>query len=128
MRKTIARRLSESKFGAPHFYLTIEINMDETVRARKLANENAEIRISFNDLVVKACAAALRKHPAVNSSWLGDKIRVNEEINIGVAVAVDEGLLVPVIRNADAKSLSYINQEVKALAGKAKKKKLQVKK
>ncbi|NNF36563.1 MAG: pyruvate dehydrogenase complex dihydrolipoamide acetyltransferase [Saprospiraceae bacterium] len=125
MRKTIARRLSESKFGAPHFYLTIEANMDETVRARKMANENAEIRISFNDIIVKACAAALRKHPAVNSSWLEDRIRINQDINIGVAVAVDEGLLVPVIRNADAKSLTYINQEVRALAGKAKKKKLQ---
>jgi len=125
MRKTIARRLSESKFGAPHFYLTIEVNMDETVRARKMANENAEIRISFNDIIVKACAAALRKHPAVNSSWLEDRIRINQEINIGVAVAVDEGLLVPVIRNADAKSLTYINQEVRGLAGKAKKKKLQ---
>lgn len=125
MRKTIARRLSESKFGAPHFYLTIEANMDETVRARKLANENAEIRISFNDIIIKACAVALRKHPAVNSSWLEDRIRINQEINIGVAVAVDEGLLVPVIRNADAKSLNYINQEVRALAGKAKKKKLQ---
>jgi pyruvate dehydrogenase E2 component (dihydrolipoamide acetyltransferase) len=125
MRKTIARRLSESKFGAPHFYLTIEINMNETVRARKMANENAEIRISFNDIIIKACAAALRKHPAINSSWLGDKIRTNKDINIGVAVAVEDGLLVPVINHADAKSLSYINQEVKTLAGKAKSKKLQ---
>ena len=125
MRKVIAKRLSESKFGAPHFYLTVEINMDETVRARKMANEGAEIRISFNDIVIKACAAALRKHPAINSSWLGDRIRINQDINIGVAVAVEEGLLVPVIRHADAKSLTYINQEVRELAGRAKIRKLQ---
>ncbi len=124
MRKTIARRLGESKFQAPHFYLTIEANMDETVRARKMANENSDSKISFNDIIVKACAAALRKHPSINSSWLGDKIRVNKDINIGVAVAVDEGLLVPVINNADAKSLNFINQEVRALAKKAKSKKL----
>ncbi len=124
MRKTIARRLSESKFSAPHFYLTIEINMDEAVRARKMVNEVSEQRISFNDIILKACAVALRKHPAVNSSWLGDKIRTNEEINIGVAVAVEEGLLVPVVRNADAKPLSWINQEVRELAGKAKERKL----
>ncbi len=124
MRKTIAKRLSESKFSAPHFYLTIEINMDESVRARKLVNENSEVRISFNDIIIKACAVALRKHPAVNSSWLGDKIKTHEEVNIGVAVAVDEGLLVPVIKNAELKPLSFINQEVKELAGKAKVKKL----
>ncbi len=124
MRKAIARRLGESKFQAPHFYLTVEANMDETIKARKMANDNSESRISFNDIVIKACAAALRKHPAINSSWLGDKIRVNKEINIGVAVAVEEGLLVPVIRDADAKSLNYINQEVRALAKKAKSKKL----
>ncbi|HMQ06974.1 MAG TPA: pyruvate dehydrogenase complex dihydrolipoamide acetyltransferase [Saprospiraceae bacterium] len=124
MRKTIARRLSESKFSAPHFYLTIEINMDEAVRARKMVNEVSEQRISFNDIIIKACAVALRKHPAVNSSWLGDKIRTHEEINIGVAVAVEEGLLVPVVRNADAKPLSWINQEVRELAGKAKERKL----
>ena len=124
MRKTIARRLSESKFTAPHFYLTIEINMTNTWDSRKRLNEVADVKISFNDLVIKAVAGALKKHPAVNSSWLGDKIRYNGNINIGVAVAVEDGLLVPVIKNADQKSLSYINQEVKDLAGKAKVKKL----
>ena len=102
MRKTIARRLSESKFTAPHFYLTIEINMTKTWDSRKSLNEVADVKISFNDLVVKAVAGALKKHPAVNSSWLGDSIRYNGNINIGVAVAVEDGLLVPVIKNAEA--------------------------
>jgi len=124
MRKTIARRLSESKFSAPHFYLTIEINMTNTWDSRKRLNEVSDVKISFNDLVVKAVAGALKKHPKVNSSWLGDKIRYNGNINIGVAVAVEDGLLVPVIRNADQKSLSYINKEVRILADKAKVKKL----
>jgi pyruvate dehydrogenase E2 component (dihydrolipoamide acetyltransferase) len=124
MRKTIARRLAESKFTAPHFYLTMEINMDEAIKARNAINENSDVRISFNDFVVKASALALRKHPAVNSSWFGDKITVHKEINIGVAVAVPDGLLVPVVNHADLKSLSMINEEVKALAGKAKEKKL----
>lgn len=125
MRKTIARRLSESMFTAPHFYLTIEINMDKAVEMRQRVNEVAPTKISYNDFVIKACAAALRQHPAVNSSWLGDKLRFNKDINVGVAVAVDEGLLVPVIRFADIKTLSQINGEVKALADKAKSKKLQ---
>ncbi|MBK8633872.1 MAG: pyruvate dehydrogenase complex dihydrolipoamide acetyltransferase [Saprospiraceae bacterium] len=125
MRKVIAKRLAESKFGAPHFYLTMEINMDQAIEARKAINEDPTVKISFNDFVVKACAAALRKHPMINSSWMGDKIVVHEEINIGVAVAVADGLLVPVIMNADRKSFSYINSEVKMLAGKAKEKKLQ---
>jgi pyruvate dehydrogenase E2 component (dihydrolipoamide acetyltransferase) len=125
MRKTIARRLSESMFTAPHFYLTLEINMDKSVEARKALNEVSPVKLSFNDLVIKAVAAALRQHPAVNSSWLGDKIRRNKDINIGVAVAVDEGLLVPVVRFADMKSLSQINIEVKELAEKAKARKLQ---
>ena len=125
MRKTIARRLGESKFSAPHFYLTIELNMDKAIEARKQMNEISPVRISFNDLVVKAAAAALRQHPAINSSWLGDKIRRNGNINIGVAVAVEEGLLVPVINHADMKSLAQINVEVKELAEKAKVKKLQ---
>ncbi len=124
MRKTIARRLGESKFSAPHFYLTVEINMDNAIKVRKRLNEVAPTKISFNDLVLKACAVALRQHPNVNSSWLGDKIRYNKDINIGVAVAVDEGLLVPVIRYADMKSLSQINTEVKTQAGKAKNRKL----
>lgn len=124
MRKTIARRLGESKFSAPHFYLTMEIDMDNAVQARKDINETSEVRISFNDLVVKAAAVALRKHPAINSSWLGDKITYHQDINVGVAVAVPDGLLVPVVRDTDLKSLSMINQEVKDLAGKAKSKKI----
>ncbi|MGQ3014741.1 MAG: pyruvate dehydrogenase complex dihydrolipoamide acetyltransferase [Flavobacteriales bacterium] len=125
MRKTIARRLSESKFSAPHFYLTMEIDMDNAMAARKAINENSEVRISFNDLVIKAVAMALRKHPKVNASWLGDKIRYNHHIHIGVAVAIEEGLVVPVLKFADAKNLSQINEEVKVFAGKARDKKLQ---
>ena len=125
MRKTIARRLGESKFGAPHFYLTIEIDMENVMKLRKRLNEVSPVKLSFNDLVVKAAAAALREHPVINSSWLGDKIRVNGNINIGVAVAVADGLLVPVIRHADIKSLSQISSETRALAGKAREKKLQ---
>jgi pyruvate dehydrogenase E2 component (dihydrolipoamide acetyltransferase) len=124
MRKTIARRLSESKFSAPHFYLTSTIDMQAAITAREKMNELTDTKISFNDLVVKASAMALRKHPMVNSSWLGDKIRKNAGINVGVAVAVEEGLLVPVIRDTDLKSLSQINQEVKEKAGKAREKKL----
>jgi len=125
MRKIIAKRLGESKFSAPHFYLTVEINMDNAVEARKSVNEVSSTKISFNDMVVKASAVALRKHPNINSSWFGDKITYHKDINIGVAVAVEDGLLVPVINHADTKSLSLINQEVKELAGKAKVKKLQ---
>ena len=125
MRKTIARRLGESKFSAPHFYLTYEVDMDGAIEARKRINEIAASKISFNDLVIKAVTVALRQHPAINSSWLGDKIRYNGDIHIGVAVAVDEGLLVPVLRHADQKSLSQINTEVLQFAQKAKDKKLQ---
>ncbi|WP_417603720.1 pyruvate dehydrogenase complex dihydrolipoamide acetyltransferase [Owenweeksia hongkongensis] len=125
MRKVIAKRLAESKFTAPHFYLTLDIDMDAAMEARKSINLISETKISFNDLVVKAVAASLKKHPAVNSSWMGDKIRVNHHVHIGVAVAVEDGLLVPVIRHADQKGLATINGEVKALAEKAKNKKLQ---
>jgi len=125
MRKTIARRLAESKFSAPHFYLTMEINMDKAVEARKSINEVSPVKISFNDIVIKATAAALRQHPDVNVSWLGDKMRKNQHIHIGVAVAVKDGLLVPVVRFADNKSLSHISVEVKDLAQKAHDKKLQ---
>ncbi len=125
MRKTIARRLSESKFTAPHFYLTVEIDMGKAIEWRKQINEVAPEKISFNDLVIKACAIALKQHPAVNSSWLGDKIRRHKVVHIGVAVAVEDGLLVPVIRHADMKSLSQINSEVRALAAKARERKLQ---
>lgn len=127
MRKVIAKRLAESKFSAPHFYLTMEINMDKAIEARKSMNEVAPVKISFNDMVIKASAVALKQNPKANSSWLGDKIRFNEHVHIGMAVAVDEGLLVPVIRFADAKSLSQISNEAKTLAGKAKKKELQPK-
>ncbi|WP_151088878.1 pyruvate dehydrogenase complex dihydrolipoamide acetyltransferase [Hymenobacter baengnokdamensis] len=125
MRKVIAKRLSESLFTAPHFYLTMEILMDKAMEARVRMNELSPVKLSFNDMVIKASAVALRQHPVINSSWLGDKIRQNKQINIGVAVAVDEGLLVPVIRSADGKGLSQIATEVKELAGKAKSKKLQ---
>jgi pyruvate dehydrogenase E2 component (dihydrolipoamide acetyltransferase) len=125
MRKTIAKRLAESKFSAPHFYLTMEINMDKAVEARKSINEISPVKISFNDMVVKATAAALRQHPDVNVSWLGDKMRKNHHIHIGIAVAVKDGLLVPVVRFADNKSLSHIATEVKDLAQKAHDKKLQ---
>ena len=125
MRKVIARRLSESLFTAPHFYLTMEIVMDKAMETRVKLNELSPVKLSFNDMVIKACAVALRQHPVINSSWLGDRIRQNKQVNIGVAVAVDEGLLVPVIRNADGKGMSQIATEVKELAGKAKSKKLQ---
>lgn len=125
MRKVIAKRLAESKFSAPHFYLTMSIDMDAVVAGRAKMNETSKVKISFNDMVLKACAVALKQHPAVNSSWLGDKIRTNYDINIGVAVAVEDGLLVPVVRAADTKSLSQIGAEVKDYAQKAKDKKLQ---
>jgi pyruvate dehydrogenase E2 component (dihydrolipoamide acetyltransferase) len=127
MRKTIAKRLSESMYTAPHFYLTMEINMDKAIEARKSINEISPVKVSFNDIVLKATAAALRQHPDVNVSWLGDKIRKNHHIHIGVAVAVKDGLLVPVVRFADNKSLSHISAEVKDLAQKAHDKKLQPK-
>ena len=125
MRKTIAARLSESKFTAPHFYLTVEINMDKAVAAREQMNQVSDVKISMNDLVVKACAVALKKHPNINSSWLGTKIRYNHHIHIGVAMAVEDGLLVPVVRFADQKGLSQISSEIKTYGKKAKEKKLQ---
>jgi len=125
MRKAIARRLSESKHTAPHFYLTMSINMDNTIAARKQMNEFSEVKISVNDIIIKAVAASLRKNPNANSSWLGDKIRYNQHINIGVAVAIEDGLIVPVVKFADNKSIAHISAEVKQLAEKAKTKKLQ---
>ena len=125
MRKVIAKRLAESKFTAPHFYLTMAIDMDKSVESRGKLNEVSPVKISFNDLVLKATAVALKQHPAVNSSWLGDKIRINHHINIGVAVAIEDGLVVPVVRFADTKSLSQIATEVKDFAQRAKNKKLQ---
>jgi len=125
MRKTIARRLGESKFGAPHFYLTMEINMDNAINVRTQLNELSPVKISFNDFIIKAVALSLRQHPNVNSSWMGDFIRLNHHIHIGSAVATPEGLIVPVIRFADQKTLSQIAAEAKELYGKAKDKKLQ---
>ncbi len=125
MRKTIARRLAESKFSAPHFYLKMEVEMSNAIAARKAINEASAVKISFNDMVVKAAAIALRSNPKINSSWLGDKIRYNQHINIGVAMAVEDGLLVPVVRFADNKSLSQIAAELKTYSQKAKDKKLQ---
>ncbi|WP_462250806.1 pyruvate dehydrogenase complex dihydrolipoamide acetyltransferase [Ferruginibacter sp.] len=125
MRKVIARRLGESKFSAPHFYLTMEINMDNAMAARAAMNEVSPVKISFNDMIIKASAMTLRKHPDVNSSWMGDFIRQNHHIHIGSAVAMPEGLIVPVIRFADQKTLSQIAGEAKELYGKAKDKKLQ---
>ena len=125
MRKVIARRLSESLFTAPHFYLTMKINMDATIAARVLINETSSVKISFNDFIVKAVALSLKQHPTVNSSWLGDVIRTNHHVNIGIAVAVEEGLLVPVLRFADGLSLPQISTSVKEFAKKAKDKKLQ---
>lgn len=125
MRKVIAKRLSESLFTAPHFYLTMKINMDAVVEARAMVNETSPVKISFNDFIVKAVALSLKQHPKVNSSWLGDVIRTNHHVNIGIAVAVEEGLLVPVLRFADGLSLSQISVSVKEFAKKAKDKKLQ---
>ncbi|NBY30244.1 MAG: pyruvate dehydrogenase complex dihydrolipoamide acetyltransferase [Sphingobacteriia bacterium] len=125
MRKTIARRLSESKNAAPHFYLTMEIDMDQAVEARARLNQNSPVKISVNDLVIKAAAMALRQHPVVNSSWLGDRIRQNEHIHIGVAMALPEGLVVPVLRFADQKNLVQLASQSKDFAAKAREKKLQ---
>ncbi|MFM6934304.1 MAG: pyruvate dehydrogenase complex dihydrolipoamide acetyltransferase [Flavobacteriales bacterium] len=125
MRKTIARRLAESKFTAPHFYLTMDINMDQAIASRKALNSLDGVKVSFNDLVVKAVAMALKQNPGVNSSWMGDFIRRNQHVHIGVAVAVEDGLLVPVIRHADTKGLVQISAEVREYAQKAKDKKLQ---
>ncbi len=125
MRKAIARRLSESKNGAPHFYLTMSIIMDKVIEARKVMNDISPVKISVNDIIIKAVAASLRANPKVNSSWLGDKIRMNKHIHVGVAVAIEDGLIVPVVKFADNKTISHISAEVKELADKAKNKKLQ---
>ena len=125
MRSIVAKRLGESKFSAPHFYLSMEINMDNAMSARVQLNEISPVKISFNDMVVKAAELALRQHPAVNASWLGDKIRRYSHIHIGIAVAIEDGLIVPVVRFADQKTLPQIAAESKELAGKAKNKKLQ---
>ncbi len=125
MRSVIASRLAESKFAAPHFYLTTSIEMDEILSSRKKLNALSKVKISVNDLIVKFVAMALKKHPDINSSWLGDVIRINHHINVGIAVAIDDGLIVPVIRDADEKSLEMIAQDSNVLIEKAKERKLQ---
>ena len=125
MRKTIAKRLAESKFTAPHFYLTIAVDMSAATAARAEINKEGDVKISYNDLVVKSVAKALKKHPAVNSAWMGDSVRMNFDVHVGIAVAVEDGLLVPVVRHADAKGLAEISAEVRGFAMKAKEKKLQ---
>jgi pyruvate dehydrogenase E2 component (dihydrolipoamide acetyltransferase) len=125
MRKTIARRLADSKFTAPHFYLTLDIDMDNAIASRKAMNAMDGVKVSFNDMVVKSVAHALKKNPNVNSAWMGDFIRRNDHVHIGVAVAVEDGLLVPVVKFADTKGLMQISAEVKDFAQKAKDKKLQ---
>src|SRR6056297_43545 len=125
MRKAIARRLSESKFTNPHFYETIDIDMEAAIAARKGLNEMSEVKISFNDIVVKACSVALRRHPAINSSWLDDVIRKHGDVNVAVAVAIDEGLMTPVIKHSDKKNLRQISAETRELAGLARDRKLQ---
>src|SRR5690606_15471789 len=124
MRKTIAKRLAESKFTAPHYYLTIEVNMDNAIASRGQINALPDTKVSFNDMVVKACAMALKKHPQVNTSWKGDTTLYNHHVHIGVAVAVEEGLVVPVVRFTDQMTLTQIGARVKELAGKARNKKL----
>ena len=125
MRKTIARRLSESKFTAPHYYLTIELDMDNAIASRNMINSLPETKVSFNDMVIKASAMALKKHPQVNSQWREDAMVINHHVNIGVAVAVEDGLMVPVLKFTDQMSLTQIGVNVKDLAGKAKSKKIQ---
>ncbi|MEY4887035.1 MAG: hypothetical protein RL767_506 [Bacteroidota bacterium] len=125
MRKTIAKRLAESKFTAPHFYLTIAVDMSAATAARAEINKDGDVKISYNDLVVKSVAKALKKHPAVNSAWMGDSVRTNFDVHVGIAVAVEDGLLVPVVRHADVKGLAEISAEVRGFAMKAKEKKLQ---
>lgn len=125
MRKTIAKRLSESKFTAPHYYLTIEVNMDDAMASRAVINSLPDTKVSFNDMVIKACAMALKKHPKVNSQWKDEATIINHHVNIGVAVAVEDGLVVPVLNFTDQMSLSQIGSSVKDLAGRARNKKLQ---
>ncbi|CAM3309759.1 pyruvate dehydrogenase complex dihydrolipoamide acetyltransferase [Aequorivita lipolytica] len=124
MRKTIAKRLGESKFSAPEYYLTVELDMDQAIAAREAINADPDVKISFNDMVIKACAMALRKHPRVNSQWTQEATKIAKHIHIGVAVAVDEGLLVPVLKFADQMTFSQIGGQVKELAGKARNKKI----
>ena len=124
MRKVIAKRLAESKFTAPHYYLMIEVDMSQAMASRARINELPDTKVSFNDMVVKACAMAIRKHPQINTTWMGDTTKYNHHIHVGVAVAVDDGLVVPVLKFADQMSLTQIGASVKDLAGRARNKKL----
>ncbi len=124
MRKAIAKTLAASKFSAPHFYLKMEVDMDNAIAARKAINASGVYKVSFNDMIIKAVASALRKHPKVNADWMGESIRYNNHIHIGVAVAVDEGLVVPVVKFADSKGISELGTEIKDLAGRARDKKI----
>jgi pyruvate dehydrogenase E2 component (dihydrolipoamide acetyltransferase) len=124
MRKAIAKTLTASKFSAPHFYLKMEVDMDNAIAARKAINASGDVKISFNDMVIKAVAASLRKHPKVNADWMGDSIRYNNHIHVGVAVAVDEGLVVPVVKFADSKGIAQLGTEIKDLATRARDKKI----
>ena len=124
MRKAIAKALSASKFSAPHFYLKMEVDMDNAIAARKAINADEGVKVSFNDMVIKAVAAALRKHPKVNADWMGDAIRYNNHIHVGVAVAVEDGLVVPVVKFTDTKGISQIGAEIKDLASRARDKKI----
>ncbi len=124
MRKAIAKTLAASKFSAPHFYLKMEVDMDNAIAARKAINASGDVKVSFNDMVIKAVAAALRRHPKVNADWMGESIRYNNHIHIGVAVAVEEGLVVPVVRFADSKGIAQLGAEIKDLAGRARDKKI----
>jgi len=124
MRKTIARRLAESKFSAPHFYVTVDVDMGAAVALREQLLNGENVKVSFNDLVLKACAKALPRFPMVNASWGGDKITTHGEVHLGVAVSIAEGLITPVVRHADRKSVLEISREVKDLAGRAREKKL----
>jgi pyruvate dehydrogenase E2 component (dihydrolipoamide acetyltransferase) len=124
MRKVIAKRLGESKFSAPHYYLSVEFNMDNSIAFRNQLNSITDTKISFNDIVVKACALALRKHPQVNSQWFEDRMKLNNHVHIGVAVAVEDGLVVPVVKFANEQSLPQIGAAVKDFAGRARNKKL----
>jgi pyruvate dehydrogenase E2 component (dihydrolipoamide acetyltransferase) len=124
MRKAIAKTLSASKFSAPHFYLKMEVDMDNAIAARKAINAADGVKVSFNDMIIKAVAIALKKHPKVNADWMGESIRYNDHVHIGVAVAVEDGLVVPVVKFADAKGIAQLGDEIKDLAGRARDRKL----
>jgi pyruvate dehydrogenase E2 component (dihydrolipoamide acetyltransferase) len=126
MRRTIAKRLAESMYTAPHFYVTVEIDMDAAVDLREQVLAAEDVKVSYNDLVMKACAKALTRFPVVNASWTGEAIQTHAEVHLGVAVSLPEGLITPIVRNADRKSIVEISREVKDLAARARDKKLKL--